>query len=315
MTMYQRFTITAAGLFLGTTALLAQVTGVTVGGQNFQQADTMVRAAPAAPVFRVGGAPPIAGSPFSATEERHSTQTLSDGTVLETTESTVLYRDNEGRTRSERTLQGKTTITIVDPIAHTNVRLDPSTKIAFKSGGTLATAVLSPATSDKAAYEAGVVAGMAGGRGGRGAGVAGTPATTADAKAALDDLQKKMAEMAASQRTNTNSVNEELGMMNQNGVPAQGTRTTLTIPVGQIGNSREIKVVNERWYSQELQMTVKSVNSDPRYGTSTYELRNINRSNPPLSFFQIPPDYTVQEGGGGGRGGSGGFTTTPVKKN
>jgi hypothetical protein len=92
-------------------------------------------------------------------------------------------------------------------------------------------------------------------------------------------------------------------MMHQNGVPAQGTRSTLSIPVGQIGNNREIKVVNERWYSQELQMVVKSVNSDPRFGTTTYELKNITRSNPDATLFQAPADYTTLESGGrGGRG-------------
>ncbi len=307
--MYKRTTTIAAGLTLGATALLAQVTGGAVGGQNFQQAGTLVRAE-GQPVFYPTGARPIAGSPFSATEERHSTQTLGDGTVLETSESNVLYRDNEGRTRTERTIDGKTMmITIVDPVAHTTVRLNPSNKVATKMGGAIAMTMPAPVTGaagDRAAFEAGMAAGMAGGGGGRGAGVPATPlATTAPTPTAvLEDLQKMQAEMQARTNAQARTTTEDLGMLHQNGVPAQGTRTTLTIPVGQIGNNREIKVVNERWVSQELQMTVKSINSDPRFGTTTYELRNVNRSNPPASLFQIPSDYTVTEGGGG-RGGRG----------
>jgi len=130
------------------------------------------------------------------------------------------------------------------------------------------------------------------------------PATTVPpevrAKMALDDQAKMLAELNAMQATTSAKSNsEDLGMMHQNGVPAQGTRTTLTIPVGQIGNNREIKVVNERWYSPDLQMVVKSVNSDPRFGTTTYELKNVIRSNPDSSLFQIPSDYTVEEAGAG----------------
>ena len=86
---------------------------------------------------------------------------------------------------------------------------------------------------------------------------------------------------------------EDLGTQNQNGVPAQGTRNTITIPAGQIGNNRDIHVVNERWYSSDLQMLVKSVNSDPRFGTTTYQLTNIIRSMPDAGLFQIPGSYTV----------------------
>jgi hypothetical protein len=308
MTMHQRLTTIAAGLTLGATALLAQVTGGTVGGQNFQQAGTLMpRPVDGWSVIYPLGARPIPGSPFSATEERHSRQTLGDGTVLETSETNVLYRDNDGRTRSERTAQGKTMITITDPVARTTIRLDPANKMAFKAGPGLNMATSLPSSvsdAEKAALEAAV---SRLGAVGRGAAGAGTPASTMApedrAKLAKADLDKVQAEMQARANSDSRTNTEDLGMLQQNGVPAQGTRTTLTIPVGQIGNNREIKVVNERWYSQELQMTVKSVNSDPRFGTTTYELRNVTRSNPPINLFQIPSDYTVSEGGGrGGRG-------------
>jgi hypothetical protein len=305
--MYKQLMIIAAGLTLWTTALLAQITAGTVGGQNFQQAGTMVRTVEGQPIVLPFSARTIAGSPFSGTEERRTTQTLGDGTVLDTPESNALYRDSEGRTRTERSVQGKTIITIVDPVAHTSVRLDPSTKTAWKTpswvGFGLATSVPTAAeaeAADKLMFEAGLSAGMTTG-GGRGAAVARTPVSTtppdAGVKAALDSVQKKLVEMQALQNAASRAT-EDLGMLQQNGVSAQGTRTTITIPVGQIGNNREIKVVNERWYSQDLQMIVKSINSDPRFGTTTYDLKNISRSNPDASLFQIPGDYTTIEGGG-----------------
>jgi hypothetical protein len=88
---------------------------------------------------------------------------------------------------------------------------------------------------------------------------------------------------------------EELGVQTMNGVAAQGIRSTQTIPAGRIGNNRDIHVVNERWYSSDLQLLVKTVNSDPRFGVTTYQLLNIVQGTQDPSLFQIPSDYTVVE--------------------
>jgi hypothetical protein len=93
---------------------------------------------------------------------------------------------------------------------------------------------------------------------------------------------------------------ESLGKQTIEGVEAEGTRVTFTIPAGKIGNERPIVTVNETWYSTELQALVMSKNSDPRMGETTYRLTNINRSEPDPSLFQVPADYTVNEGRGFG---------------
>jgi hypothetical protein len=90
-------------------------------------------------------------------------------------------------------------------------------------------------------------------------------------------------------------VQEDLGTQNINGVLAKGTRSTITIPTGQIGNDRPLQVINERWYSEELGRLIKSSNSDPRFGTTTYELTNINRAAPDPTLFQVPADYSINE--------------------
>jgi len=70
-----------------------------------------------------------------------------------------------------------------------------------------------------------------------------------------------------------------------------------------IGNNRDILVVNEQWYSKDLQTMVKTVNSDPRYGTTTYEMTNISQAAPDAGLFMIPAGYTITEQAGrGGRG-------------
>ena len=88
---------------------------------------------------------------------------------------------------------------------------------------------------------------------------------------------------------------EQLGTKVVEGVQAEGTRTTLTIPAGQIGNDRPIQIVDEMWRSPELQVIVHSEHSDPRMGSTVYSLQNISRSDPSPALFQVPADYTVKD--------------------
>jgi hypothetical protein len=88
---------------------------------------------------------------------------------------------------------------------------------------------------------------------------------------------------------------ESLGTQVIEGVNAEGTRTTLTIPAGEIGNIQPIEIVDETWYSTELQLQVMTKHQDPRTGAVLYRLTNLNRSEPDRSLFEIPAGYTVNE--------------------
>ncbi len=92
------------------------------------------------------------------------------------------------------------------------------------------------------------------------------------------------------------AVKESLGRQNIEGVEAEGTRVTVTIPAGAFGNERPINIVNERWYSPELQLVVMTKNSDPRFGENTYRLTNINRTEPARTLFEVPADFTLKTG-------------------
>ena len=98
---------------------------------------------------------------------------------------------------------------------------------------------------------------------------------------------------------NENEVKEQLGKQSFDGVEAEGTRTTITIAAGEIGNDRAIQIVSERWYSAELQMVVMTRHSDPRTGETSYRLTNINRAEPDKTLFEVPAGYTIKEGFGG----------------
>ena len=65
---------------------------------------------------------------------------------------------------------------------------------------------------------------------------------------------------------------------------------------------KPIKIVIERWYSPDLQMNVLVKRSDPRMGTTIFQLTDIQRKEPDASLFQVPADYTVTRGGPGDRG-------------
>ena len=93
------------------------------------------------------------------------------------------------------------------------------------------------------------------------------------------------------------STKESLGRQSIEGVEAEGTRTTVTIPAGAIGNERAIQITSERWYSPELQLVVMTRHSDPRFGETTYRLTNISRAEPDRTLFEVPAGYTVKDGG------------------
>jgi len=211
--------------------------------------------------MRFGGAT-VKGAPYSATVITESTQTLSDGNKISRKATASVYRDSDGRTRREQTLnsigpfassgQPAQMVFIHDPVAGVQYALDPQNRTAHKmktwSG---------PGPEHKA------------------------PSST----------QVKT---------------ESLGTQTIEGVEAEGTRTTLTIPAGQFGNDKPIDIVSERWVSAALQVVVLSKHSDPRMGEHIYRLTNITRSEPARSLFDVPADYTVKEDsfnhGPGGRG-------------
>ena len=93
----------------------------------------------------------------------------------------------------------------------------------------------------------------------------------------------------------TEAKKESLGKQTIEGVEAEGTRTTVTIPADEIGNELPIQIVTERWYSPELQTAVMTRHRDPRFGETIYRLTNINRSEPARTLFEVPADYTIKD--------------------
>jgi hypothetical protein len=215
----------------------------------------------------------VTGHPFSATEQRHTVQTLGDGTKIENTDTDKYFRDDQGRTRIERS---NGAVIIHDPVQGLSAEVNNrSNRVVRQDRFSYSTA--SAATSQKLADEMKALTIGAGGGVGVGRGMA---------IATLDDKAKAEAAMKAQ------TAQEDLGYQSINGVSAQGFRHTTTIPVGQIGNDRPLQIVSERWYSPELQMNVKTVNSDPRFGVTTYELTNIVQAAQDPTLFTMPENVS-----------------------
>lgn len=222
----------------------------------------------------------VTGEPFSATAVTERVQVLADGNRIDQTSTAKEYRDSEGRTRREHILAPlgawgaakglPPLIAINDPVAAVGYVLDSTNKVAFKHP------LRNP---DQVKIARHGMLSMAGAAEGTGSGPVTMGFATIMGGASVGDRKT-----------------EDLGTQVIQGVSAQGTRTTTTIPAGAIGNQRAMVIVEEKWVAPNLQITLMSKHSDPRFGEIDYRVTNLDCSEPDPALFQVPPDYTVKEG-------------------
>jgi hypothetical protein len=223
--------------------------------------------------------PVVKGAPFSADVTTETTVVLADGNHIRQTSSLRFYRDSEGRTRREQSLNSigglashanlPPVVFINDPVAGVNYALTPSSRTGTRSA-----------------------TGGAGNRGGRAMAASGTAGAG------------RWMRGGGSGGQGQNVKTEALGRQTIEGVAAEGTRTTLTIPAGQMGNEQPLQTVVESWYSADLQTTVLSKRNDPLTGETITRYSNISRTEPAHALFEAPGDYKITESDGrGARGG------------
>lgn len=233
----------------------------------------------------------VKNAPYSAEAITETTQLLADGNRIVNKNSALVYRDSDGRTRREQTLSHigpwasqspQTRVFLNDPVAGVNYILEPENQIARK----IARPPRLP--EEKGLTEVAEAAVPAEFH------LPVPPPPQGEASnvmfvAAAGSTHSALSRGSAEYKT------ESLGRQSVEGVMAEGTRTTTTIPAGEIGNERPIVTVSERWYSAELQTIVLTKQSDPRFGETTYRLTNIQRAEPAQSLFEPPQGYTVQD--------------------
>jgi hypothetical protein len=229
----------------------------------------------------------IKGAPYSADSTSETIQTLANGNRIVRKNTTTIYRDSDGRTRREETMTGvgpwassggtKQFINISDPTTNSFYHLDPDTKTARK--------VMSKAPPPGAV----------------GAQKLAAEKMFVDQQVHLmispgpGEMMGAAANVQYQRFDSKNAKPEDLGQKMIEGVMAKGTRVTVTIPAGSIGNEQPIETVTERWYSDELKTPILTKTTDPRFGDTTFRLTNIRRAEPAAYLFQVPPDYKVED--------------------
>lgn len=214
---------------------------------------------------RMGGKT-VAGAPFSAEFTAETTQTLPDGNVIDHKSTGSLARDSQGRVRSEVTLSG------IGPFATSGSGGTPPRGIFITDPVAGVSYVLNENRKE-----------------------------ARQTKLRKNDFQGKGngggPRPNARGGNSANATTQSLGTQMMGGISAEGTRTVRTIPAGQIGNAKPIELSVERWYSPDLQMNVMIKRTDPRGGTTVYQLTNVVTGEPDASLFQVPSDYTMKQGG------------------
>lgn len=213
----------------------------------------------------------VKNAPYSADIVTETTQALPDGNRIRQTSTSRFYRDSDGRTRREQSLAA---LNRVAP----NANLPQVVFISDPVAGADYALNVSNKTATRSARMRPAAAQRDGGGG----------------------FEPRMGRGRGGNDPNVKT--ESLGRQLIEGVPADGTRTTMTIPAGRIGNEQALQIINETWYSPELQTTILSKRTDPRSGETTFKLTNISRAEPPRTLFDVPVDFKVSDVARPGRG-------------
>jgi hypothetical protein len=237
----------------------------------------------------------VKGAPYSADAVTETAQRLGDGNTIRRKSQAQVYRDGEGRTRRDETIEAigpwaasapRKTVMINDPAGGAHYVLDPASRTANRMPA-MGRGQFNIHLPDGAPLP---------GLPPLGAGVhAYTYVQNAPGDAHGTAHGHKEATAAADGKGAPQVRTESLGKRMIEGVEAEGTRTTTTIAAGQIGNDLPIEMVSERWYSPELKTVVMTRRSDPRMGETTYRLTSIRRGEPGRTLFEVPADYTVSD--------------------
>jgi hypothetical protein len=217
----------------------------------------------------------VKGSPFAAESVTEHVQRLGDGNRMVRKSTAKLFRDSAGRTRREHALtRGNVTaasdgqeprlIIINDPVGQVEYLVDTAR-------GTLRKTRMSPGLAEARRQASGTESSF---------GVL-MPTSAAHRRRAEGDAAQPLPEPKK----------ERLEAQQIEGVMAEGTRITVTIPAGEFDNEQPLEITHEQWYSPELQMVVLMKHNDPRFGETTFRLTNITRGDPSPDLFAEPQGY------------------------
>lgn len=234
----------------------------------------------------------VKNAPYTADSVTEMTQSLPDGNRIRHENKSSFARDSEGRTRRETVIQGLgalgrtdaplENIVIHDPVAKASYVLNPKKKTAMRmpeAGPMPIQMQRGPGGATVDIQKNIIVSGP-------------TPVPANGGPSPITVTQFRHVNNGPASK---NVRQEDLGTRMIEGVNAKGTRTTLTIPAGEIGNERAMEVVTETWYSEAIKAAVLTRHTDPRMGETVTRLTNLKLGEPARSLFEVPADYTIEE--------------------
>jgi len=221
-------------------------------------------------------------SPYSATKKVTFVQKLADGTTITRESTATEARDSQGRTVQTTTTTGiggrnMTHTMVMDPVARTITHWSSATKeattmhmpeppqvsrsgsVITNSGSNIANAVVGAGDSPIAI---------------------GPPVVTA---------------FRADPNVKPARQTDRLGGKTIAGVYAEGVRTTITYPVGSIGNDKPVVNVREIWTAPDLKIVMLTTDDDPRNGLQSTEVTDLVRAEPDPALFLPPEGYTIRD--------------------
>jgi hypothetical protein len=249
--------------------------------------------------------PLVTDAPYSAEAVTEFTQVLADGNRIERRTTGKVARNSQGGVRREQGISfgplaaanSQPFVTIDDPANGVHVMLNYDTKVASRVR-MMSSMVMSGPNSSEPAVIAFGSAGAANVEMKRGAAIASGPIETMRVETTGDPGPLTMSwtsSVTAGVPFNGEVKNETLEPREIEGLRAEGTRSTVTLPAGSVGNVLPIETVSERWYSPQLKVVLLTRQSDPRFGETIYRLTNIDRSEPPADLFRVPDGFKTEE--------------------
>jgi len=228
----------------------------------------------------------VKNEPYQAQAVTEMKQTLADGSHIVQTTTATVARDSDGRTvriqklttmgpwRTSGSSQGdsQTLTTIFDPVSKEHINFTSDNKVAH----VVTMPPLPPGASvgTEGAFSM-VYAGSAAG--------------------AVQGVTVQAQAIAPQASNGAEPKAESLGTETMESIQATGTRIRRTIPAGTIGNDKDLTITHETWYSPELKLVIQSTQNDPRFGQTTFTLKNIQQGQPDETLFQVPADYKINK--------------------
>jgi hypothetical protein len=229
---------------------------------------------------------PVQGAPYSATITNESVQTLADGNRIVQSSTGTTARDSHGRTRQDAPLPPIGNLSAANA-PHLVFIMDPVAQVSY-------TLNLTDKTVEKTSIPSGAPGPSAATVGARQVFVTQSGAVQVPDAPPPPPAIAMVKSLGSEEHAEVTT--EDLGTETMEGLLVTGTRTTRTIPAGEIGNEKPISIVTEAWTSPDLKTIVYSKRSDPRMGEQTFKLTNIVRAEPDASLFTVPADFKLTDG-------------------